>query len=115
MAEVPVLQQMYARTSQAIVERQPEKLPTKLSKPSFMDFFLPMLVGILFSGIPLAIVLTLYLGNPCKWSMQADDTMSSVLLLRLHKPANNEYFHNHTNNDDDSNNNYDNIDNYYKE
>ena len=67
MAEVPILHQIYAaRQDQCIVERLSEELPTGPSKQSFMDFLLPMLVGVLFSGIPLAILLTLYLRNQCK-------------------------------------------------
>ena len=66
MTEVPILQHMYAKKGQFIAERQAENLPNEPPKQYFMYFVVPMLVGVFFSGVPLSIVMTLYLRNQCK-------------------------------------------------
>jgi hypothetical protein len=63
--QAPVVQQMHVNQGQLITDKQPEKLMCEPPKYC-IHFILPMLVGVLLCGVPLASVLTLYLRSQCK-------------------------------------------------
>lgn len=65
MIEGSILQQLYVKQGQFIINNQTEKVTDK--QPTyFIYLILPIFIGMLISGIPLTVVLTLYIRQPCE-------------------------------------------------
>jgi hypothetical protein len=81
MKQASVSQQMSVNQGQFIINKPPNKLPYE--SPNIIHFILPLLVGILLCGVPLASLLTLYLSNPCKWKTTNRHSINLILFTPL--------------------------------